>query len=119
MTNYKDLDVWILSMETVNEVYRLISGYPKEEKYSLIDQTSRAAISIASNIAEGLGRNHTKDTIQFFYISRGSTYEVDTLLCIAKNVDVIDEETYKRAYAIIEKNFQVINGFINYLKRKT
>jgi four helix bundle protein len=118
MTNYKELDVWILSMDTVNEVYRLISGYPKEERYSLIDQTRRAAISIPSNIAEGLGRNHSKDTIQFFYISRGSAYEVDTLLCIAKSLHVIDEETYKRAYAIIEKNIQVINGFINYLKRK-
>ena len=119
MTNYKELDVWILSMDTVSEVYKLIRCYPKEERYSLIDQTRRAAISIPSNIAEALGRNHTKDTLQFLYISRGSAYEVDTLLCIAKRVNVIDEASYRRAYVIIERNIQVINGFINYLKEKS
>ncbi len=119
MTNYKELDVWILSMDTVSEVYNLIRSYPKEERYSLIDQTRRAVISIPSNIAEGLGRNHTKDSIQFLHVSRGSAYEVDTLLCIAKRVNIIDEETYRRAYDKIERNIQVINGFINYLKRKS
>jgi four helix bundle protein len=55
-------------------------NYPRVEKYSLIDQTKRAVISIPSNIAEGLGRNHKKDTIQFLHISGGSAHEVDTLL---------------------------------------
>jgi four helix bundle protein len=58
----------------------LIRNYPRVEKYSLIDQTKRAVISIPSNIAEGLGRNHKKDTIQFLHISGGSAHEVDTLL---------------------------------------
>jgi four helix bundle protein len=119
MTNYKELDVWILSMETVSEIYNVIRNYPKDEKYSLIDQTKRTAISIPSNIAEGLGRNHKKDTIQFLHISRGSAYEVDTLLCIAKRVNVIDQETYERVYEKIKRNIQVINGFINYLEKRT
>jgi four helix bundle protein len=118
MTNYKELEVWILSMEKVSEIYNLIRNYPKDEKYSLIDQTKRAAISIPSNIAEGLGRNHKKDTILFLLISRGSAYEVDTLLSIAKRVNVIDQETYDRVYEKIKRNIQVINGFINYLEKK-
>jgi four helix bundle protein len=118
MKNYKELDVWILSMETVKEIYNLIRTYPKEEKYALIDQTRRAAISIPTNIAEGLGRNHLKDTIQFFHISRGSAYEVDTLLCIAKMVNAINEQTYIRVFEKIKRNIQVINGYINYLEKK-
>ena len=77
-TNYKKLDVWIISMETVKEIYNLTKLYPKEERYGLTNQTNRAAVSIPSNIAEGLGRNHKKDTIQFLHISRGSAYEVET-----------------------------------------
>jgi four helix bundle protein len=107
-----------LSMETVDEVYKLIKTYPKDEKYSLIDQTRRAAISILSNVAEVLGRNHKRDTVQFLYVSRASAYEVDTLLCIAKKVNVIDEQTYNRMYEKIKRNIRVINGFINYLEKK-
>jgi four helix bundle protein len=119
MTNYKELDVWIRSMETVREVYNLIKTYPKEEKYALIDQTRRAALSIPSNIAEGLGRNHKKDTIQFLHISRGSAYELDTLISIAKMVNVISEQTYNNVLDKIKRNIQVINGFINYLEKKS
>jgi four helix bundle protein len=118
MTNYKELDVWILSMETVELIYDLIKTYPRDEKYSLIDQTRRAAISLPSNIAEGLGRNHKKDTVQFLHIARGSAYEVDTLLHIAKRVNIIDDLTHNKAYEKIKRNIQVINGFINYLEKR-
>ena len=71
-------------METVKEVYDITKLYPIEEKYGLKSQTNRAAVSIPSNIAEGLGRNYKKDTIQFLHISRGSAYEVEdfTEYCI-------------------------------------
>ena len=85
MSNYKKLDVWIFSMETIKEIYKLTNLYPKEEKYGLISQTNRAAVSILANIAEGLGRNYKKDTIQFLHISRGSAYEVETLLSVARD----------------------------------
>jgi four helix bundle protein len=118
MSNYKQLDLWNLSMSTVKEVYMLTRSYPIEEKYGLISQTNRAAISIPSNIAEGLGRNHKKDTIQFLYISRGSSYEVETLLSIAFMVNIIDEQSFNKLSDLLEKNLQVINGFINYLEQK-
>jgi four helix bundle protein len=118
MLSYKKLNVWILSMKTVREVYDITRLYPKDEQYGLTSQTNRAAVSIPANIAEGLGRNHKKDTIQFLHISRGSAYEVETLLNIAQMIDIIDEEKYKKANEILENNIRVINGFINYMEQK-
>jgi four helix bundle protein len=118
MLSYKKLNVWILSMKTVREIYDITRLYPKDEQYGLTSQTNRAAVSIPANIAEGLGRNHKKDTIQFLHISRGSAYEVETLLNIAQMIDIIDEEKYKKANEILENNIRVINGFINYMEQK-
>jgi four helix bundle protein len=92
MSDYKKLDVWILSMKTVKEIYSLTVSYPDRERYGLISQTNRAAVSIPSNIAEGLGRNTKKDSIHFLHISRGSAYELETLLSIAVMIGFISKE---------------------------
>jgi four helix bundle protein len=118
MSNYKKLDVWIFSIETVKEIYKLTRFYPEEERYGLISQTNRAAVSIPANIAEGLGRNHKKDSIQFLHISRGSAYEVETLLSVAREINIIDEKTFLQISEIVDRNIRVINGFINYLEKK-
>ncbi|HEV3223661.1 MAG TPA: four helix bundle protein [Puia sp.] len=94
MSNYKKLDVWKLSIEIVKEIYILTKSYPSEERYGLVTQTNRAVVSIPSNLAEGFGRNSKKDTIHFLYISRGSAYEVETLLNIAFTIKIINEESY-------------------------
>src|SRR3954469_22939032 len=96
MTSYKNLNVWILSMKTVKEIFNITKSYPKSELYGLTSQSNRAAVSIPSNIAEGLGRNHKKDTLQFLHISRGSAYELETLLSVALMVNLIDEEKYNK-----------------------
>ena len=119
MTNYKTLDVWILSMEIINEIYELTKLYPNEEKYGLTNQTRRAAVSIACNIAEGMGRNYKKDSIQFIHISRGSAYEVETLLSISQMINIIDEQMYNRLNKKLERNIQMINGLINFLENKS
>ncbi len=119
MTNYKKLELWIISMETIREIYNLTKLYPIDEKYGLISQTNRAAVSIATNIAEGMGRNYKKDTIQFLHVSRGSAYEVETLLSVAQMIKIIDEENYERLNKILDKNIQMLNGFIRYLEQKS
>ena len=118
MTSYKKLDAWIFSMDLVKEVYQLTKGYPKEEMFGLTSQTKRAAVSIPSNIAEGLGRNFKKDSIQFLHISRGSAYEVETLLSVAIMTELINQETYSRINQMIEKTIRLINGLINYLENQ-
>ena len=76
--NYIDLDVWKEARALSKEIYLASVKFPIEEKFGLTSQVRRAAVSVPSNIAEGCGRNHTKDSIQFFYISRGSLYEIET-----------------------------------------
>ena len=77
MISYKKLDVWIYSMETVKQIYTLTMSYPEGERYGLTPQTRRAAVSIPYNIAEGLGRKHKKDTVQFLHIAKGSAFELE------------------------------------------
>ena len=114
MTTYKNLDVWKIAMQLVKEVYLLTKKFPKEELYALTSQTKRAVVSVPSNIAEGLGRQYKKDTLQFLHISRGSLYELETLLNIAVMVEIITEEEFNKIIPSLEKSLQILNGFINY-----
>jgi len=84
MKTYKNLDSWKKSMQLVKVIYLTVKDFPKEELYGLTSQIKRAAVSIPANIAEGIGRNYKKDTIQFLHISRGSLYELETLLKFQK-----------------------------------
>jgi len=86
MHNYKELKLWIKAMELVSDVYKITEGFPEKERFNLINQIQRSAVSVASNIAEGAGRNSNKMFIQFLSISHGSTYELETQLIISKNL---------------------------------
>ncbi len=114
MANYKNLDAWKFSMQLVKEVYLLTKKFPKEELYALTSQMKRAAVSVPSNIAEGLGRQYKKDSLQFLHISRGSLYDLETLLNIAVMVEIITREEFNKIIPSFEKPLQVLNGFINY-----
>ena len=119
MANYKQLDAWKLSMELVKTVYILTKKFPKEELYGLTSQVRRSAVSIPANIAEGLGRQYKKDTLQFLHISRGSIYELETLLNIAVEVEVIETDDFNGIMIILERSLKVLNGLINSLENRT
>ncbi len=114
MGSYKDLEVWKVSMEVVKEGYHITKSFPKDEIYGLTSQCRRAAVSIVANIAEGMGRQYKKDTLQFLHISRGSLYETEALMNVALTVGIINQEDFDRIYIQIEKCIRVLNGFINY-----
>ena len=118
MISYKKLDVWIYSMETVKQIYTLTMSYPEGERYGLTPQTRRAAVSIPCNIAEGLGRKHKKDTVQFLHIAKGSAFELETLLSIALPIGIITPDSYNQLHEILESNIKLITGFINYLNQR-
>lgn len=114
--SYKDLDVWQKSIELVKEIYILVKYLPKEETYALSDQIRRSAVSIPSNIAEGSGRNGTKEYIQFLYIALGSLCELETQIIIAKEIGYINNiEKIEGDMTTIKK---MINAMITSLKAK-
>lgn len=116
--SYKDLDAWNEGINLVNLIYGVTKSYPKEEIYCLTSQLRRAAISIPSNIAEGVGRNHANDTVQFLFVARGSLYEIETQLYISLNQKYITQEEFKEISLKIEKCKKILNGLINYYKNR-
>ncbi len=113
---YTELEVWKEARVLVNEVYIISKEFPKEEIYGLTNQMRRCAISIPSNIAEGCGRQHYKDSLRFFFIARGSLYELETQIYLATDQTYIIKEISMKLMFQIEKCRKLISGFINYYK---
>ena len=90
MHNFKDLRVWQKSIDLAIDFYQAISFFPDTEKFGLISQMKRAAVSIPSNIAEGAGRNSNKEFKYFLSISLGSAFEIETQLIIANRLELIN-----------------------------
>ena len=113
--NFKNLKIWILSMDIASDIHKIGLEFPKNEIYGLVSQMNRAAVSMPSNIAEGSNRSniHFK---QFLNISLGSSFELQTQLLIAnQNNYITTEKTIEIEDKIIE--FQkMTTGFINTLE---
>jgi four helix bundle protein len=89
---HKKLDAWGLGVDFVCRVYQVTRGWPDDEKYGLISQIRRAAVSVPSNISEGAGRSSDKEFIQFLYVALGSLAEVETQLIIAERLGYTTED---------------------------
>jgi four helix bundle protein len=95
--SHRDLQVWQLAMQLVVEVYRLSSRFPHEERFGLISQIRRAAVSVPTNIAEGRARFGHREFRQFASIARGSVAEVETLLEIATRLEFAAPSEFEKA----------------------
>ena len=104
-------------MDLVKEIYLITKSFPKQEVYGLTSQIKRAAVSVPTNIAEGIGRNYRRDSIQFFHISRGSLYELETLLIIAVTTEALEKESFNEISSKMDKCLQVVNGLIKYFEK--
>ncbi len=89
--NFKELKVWQKARAMVKDIYTITMLFPDTEKYGLISQIRRSAVSIPSNIAEGAGKSSNKDFARFLEISLSSSYELETQLIIAMDLDFIQE----------------------------
>lgn len=94
MGTYKNLRVWQMAMSFTTDIYKVTSHYPQTEKYGLADQMRRAAVSIASNIAEGYGRASNQELLHFLAFSLGSSNEIDTQILISKNLGFLSDEEF-------------------------
>ncbi len=92
MHNFEKLKVWQKAMDLTVDVYQVSRLLPKEEKFNLIHQIKKCAVSIPSNIAEGSGRNSNNEFIHYLGIANGSTFELITQLILAKRLNLINEE---------------------------
>lgn len=92
MKSHKDLQAWQKAMDLVEGIYRLTRTFPDDEKYGLISQMRRAAVSIPSNIAEGAARNGNREFVQYLYIALGSLSEIETQLDIARRLHFVQED---------------------------
>lgn len=115
INSYKDLIVWQKSITLAIQVYELTENFPKEEIYGLTSQTRRAAVSVASNIAEGRGRGTRKDFIQFLRISLGSTSELQTQIEIAKNLPKIGRLKFSEIEILLVEISKMLNVMIRKL----
>jgi len=106
---YTELVVWQKAMDLVEAVYKAVQLLPAEERYALSDQLRRASVSVPSNIAEGAGRKSTKEYIHFLNIARGSVYEVETQLLIAKRLGFISQELIQPAHSLCEEIEKMIS----------
>ena len=105
------------SRKLANLIYDASKKFPKEELFALTNQLRRCAVSVPTNIAEGIGRQTTKDTINFLHISRGSLYELETQCYIALDQKYIDEKEFDIVFNQIQTCKKLLNGFINYYKK--
>jgi len=112
--NYKDLVVWQKGIELAKIVYRLSAKFPDEEKFGLVSQMRRAAISIPSNIAEGQARHTTGEFIQFISHAEGSVAELSTQLILATELQLSSSDGAAPALKLTEELRRMLNG----LRRK-
>lgn len=93
VTNYKDLEVWQYAVTWVEAVYRATANWPRDERFGLVSQVRRAAVSVPSNIAEGAARRSTGEFLQFVGMARGSLAEAETQILIARRLGYLDDES--------------------------
>jgi len=118
VNGYRDLLVWQRAMDLVVAAYRLTKAFPAEERYALVQQVRRSAVSVPSNIAEGHGRNHLGDYLRHLSIARGSVMELDTQLLIAGRMGYVEQVDGDRTLAQSAEVGKMLSGLIRTLQER-
>jgi four helix bundle protein len=109
--NYKELKVWQKAYQLCLELYKITSGFPREERYGLSSQIRRAAVSVPSNIAEGYGRKTTPDYIRSLYFAYGSNCELETQISLSGDLGYMkaqEKETLQRNIGEVERMLKAL-----------
>jgi four helix bundle protein len=116
--SYRDLNVWRKAIALAVSCYELTARFPREEKFGMTAQLRRASTSVAANIAEGHGREHTKTFIQFLRISQGSLKELETYLVIAEQVGLLPPERIQPVFVACDEVGRMLRALIRSLQAK-
>lgn len=116
--DYKNLNVWKESRKLVKMTCEVSAKFPAEEKFGLTSQIRRCAVSIPSNIAEGFGRNSKKETKQFFFVAKGSVYELETQLYLAEDLRFVESSEFELTLNQLISVRKLIIGYLKYLEKE-
>jgi four helix bundle protein len=116
---HKRLVVWQVSVDLVVHVYETTRRFPATERFGLVAQMNRAAVSIPSNIAEGAAREGRKEYLQFLYVARASASELDTQLEIARRLNYLSANDYERLQVELDRVAKMLNALISVLSRSS
>jgi four helix bundle protein len=119
MHNYKELKIWQKARLLVKDCYALTLIFPKDEKFGLISQIQRAAVSIPANIAEGSGKSSSKDFSRYLEIAISSAFELETLCMLAADLDFIDNDKSDPILTKIQEIQKMIYSFKNTITDRT
>jgi len=117
-SHFKELEVWQVAMKLAVDVYDLTSNFPREERFGLSSQLQRAAVSIASNIAEGNARNSTRDYARFVSMALGSSAELQTQLLLSRELGLGSEDMRIKSLDSCERVGQMLNRLHQALTRR-
>lgn len=109
---HKKLDAWKLAMEMVGRIYTLTGRFPSEERYGLVDQMRRAAVSVPCTIAEGAARQTRKEFVNFLHIAQGSLSELDTLGDVAVRLGYVNIREQEELDVLMERVDKTLSGLI-------
>ena len=115
MRNFKQLLTWQKGFKIAVKAFQFTSSFPKEEKFGLSSQLTRAAVSIPSNIAEGSSRTSSKDYSRFLEMSLGSSFEAETQLLIAEAINYGEKERRNELLKEIDEEQKMIMSFMSKL----
>ena len=118
INSYQDLKAWQVSMDLVEQVYRLTQSFPKQEVYGLASQIQRAAVSVPSNIAEGHARDSTKEFLHHLSITLGSLAELETQLILAGRLTYLAKKDLEAAILKTNETGRMLRGLQKALKAK-
>ena len=117
--SHRDLIVWNKAMDLVVEVYRVSALFPAAERWRLVDQISRAVVSVPANIAEGQGRGTSKDFGQFLAIARGSLNETETYLPLAVRLGYLTTDQITSALALLTEVSKMLGALRTKVLQRT
>jgi len=115
ITNFRDLDVWKLGKALTLEVYAATKSFPRDERFGLMAQMRRAALSIPANVAEGFNRYHNKEYRQFLYVALGSCAELETQIEVSGDLGYVDRSTQGRLLEQLDHESRMLRNLIKRL----
>ncbi len=116
--HYRQLEVWQLAMDLAEKCYQATKGFPKEELFGMTSQIRRSAVSIPANIAEGQGREHTKEFLNHLSIARGSLMELETHLILSQRVGLLKQAALESLLPLTDRVSRMLSGLRKALQKR-